>query len=485
MLMLGRARFATAVWMLVICTQSLSFANAAGPVWVKNRGLGCRSCFRPFKALYVLRSFSNCPPICSEPDGTASKPTTRQSFKFDPDERIVLVPVRIGAKEYPFIVDTGCTMSIVDTSFRPYLGRRIDTIEVRDAAGKYITLDSYVAPDAQVGSLPMGEHPVVCFDLTEVRGAVGRDIRGLLGMDFLKDWIIAIDFDVGRVDFLPARTVKQPAWGESIPFTLSDIGAPLIHATLVEGVETSFEVDTGCAGTGDVDEAFLMLLVDWHEARMCGDEKAMTASGMHSSNVARLAHLTVGPFRHDDLRFRGGKGDRLGVGYLSRYRVTIDFPNHQLYLVKGKQYAYRDCGSVSGVWLVFKTHDIEVGDVNEKGPAYAAGVRTKDILVELCGKPVSALTQSEIYRFLGTEGKPVKMAVERGGKRIEMNYTPYEYEEQPSPNGTSAKPSWTQTDSQAGVPAVSRGPCRRFRTRRFTFGRLRCVEEVSGSGCGR
>ena len=31
--------------------------------------------------------------------------------------------------------------------------------------------------------------------------------------------------------------------------------------------------------------------------------------------------------------------------------------------------------------------------------------------------------------FSETEGKPVKMAVERGGKRIEMNYTPYEYEE--------------------------------------------------------
>ena len=304
-------------------------------------------------------------------------------------------------------------------------------------------------------------------------------------MDFLKDWIIAIDFDVGRVDFLPPGTVKQPAWGESIPIVYSNTEIPLIRAALGKDVERYFEVDTGWAGTGNIEEAFLMLLVDRHEARMTGDAKAMTFSGVHSSNVARLAHLTVGPFRHDNLRFSGGKGDCLGVGYLSRYQVTIDFPAHQLYLVKGKQYAYRDRGLRSGVGFLFKTHEIEVRYVDEKGPAYAAGIRTKDILVEICGKPVSALTQSEIYRFLGTEGKPVKMAVERGGKRIEMSYTPYEYEEQPSPNGTPTTPTCTQTDSQAGVPAVSRGPCRRFRTRRFTFGRLRCVEEVSGSGCGR
>jgi hypothetical protein len=392
--------------------------------------------------------------------------------------------VRIGAKEYQFIMDTGSSMTIFDTSLRPYLGEQLDTRELRDPFGQNVAIGMYDSPDAWIGSLPMKKHNVACFDLTKLREAAGRDFRGILGMDFLKDWVITIDFDSGRVDFLPAGTVKQPAWGESIPLHYTDPGTPRINATLGKDIDTSFVIDTGCAGTGGIEEAFLMLLFDWHEARMTGDQKAMTASGIHSSNVARLAHLTVGSFRHDNLRFSGGPGACLGVGYLSRYRVTIDFPNHQLYLVKGKQYAYRDRGSMSGVWLVFKTHDIEVGDVNEKGPAYAAGVRTKDILVELCGKPVSALKPSDIYRVLEAEGKPLKIAVERGGKRIDMCFTPYEYEEQPRPNETSVKPDCAGMESQAGVPAVSRGPCRRFRTRRFTFGRLRCVEEVSGSGRG-
>jgi hypothetical protein len=34
-----------------------------------------------------------------------------------------------------------------------------------------------------------------------------------------------------------------------------------------------------------------------------------------------------------------------------------------------------------------------------------------------------ALKPSEIYRLLGTEGKPLKMMIERGGKRIAMSFT--------------------------------------------------------------
>ena len=72
---------------------------------------------------------------------------------------------------------------------------------------------------------------------------------------------------------------------------------------------------------------------------------------------------------------------------------------------------------------------IEVGAIDEKGPAYTAGVRKKDVLVALRGKPASALKLSEIRRVLGQEGQPVTMSVERGDERIEVRFTPYEFGE--------------------------------------------------------
>ena len=273
--------------MLVVCTQSFLSAKADGP------------------------------------DQAASKRQTRQSFKFDPDDGVVLVPVRIGGKEYQFALDTGCTGTVFDASLRPYLGQAIDTIEGRDAAGKDLTLDLYRAPDAQVGSSPLGKLRVASRDFTETRQAAGCNVRGFLGMDFLKDWIITIDFDEGRLDFLPPGTAKLPAWGEGIPLEYDDSGIPRIRGTVGKNLEPFFTVDTGYDGTGQLEEVFLMLLVDdSHEARMTGDTQSVTFSGLHLSDTARLSLLTIGSFRHENLRFISGHRNCLGLRYFSRYRVT-------------------------------------------------------------------------------------------------------------------------------------------------------------------
>ena len=469
-------RFTTAVWILVVCTQSVLFANAAEPLRAKSRGLVFRSGFRPAQTLCVPR------PACSEPDVTASDPTTRQSFKFDPDGRLIVVPVRIGGKEYPFVLDTGCGVSVFDDSLRPYLGRQIDTLNMWDPFGNGVEVDVYPPPDACVGSLPMRKHNVACRDLTELREAFGFDLRGFIGMEFLKDWITTIDFDKGRIDFLPSGTMKKPEWGESVP-CIYDTKGLRICSKIGKDIEGSFEVDTGNTGTGNLEDMLVLQLVVSHEARLNGDTKCVTASGVHSPVVTRLSHFSVGSFQHDDLRFTTASANVLGLGYLSRYRVTIDFPNGQIYLAKGNQFADRDRGSMCGLGLLFKTHGIEIAYVDEKCPAYAAGVRAKDVLVDVCGTSVSVLKPSEIYRMLTAEGRPVRMAVERGGKRIEVRFTPYEYEEQPGKNGVSTKPDCARKDPQSGIPAVRPCPCRRSRPRRFSSGRLRC--EVSRLGCGR
>lgn len=392
MFMRYQAQFAVVVWMLVVCTQ-------------------------PFFG------FSDSLPESGE---TVSKRASRQSFKFDPDDRQVLVPVQIGGKEYPFVLDTGFTGSVFDASLRPHLGRRIDTKAIRDPFNNEVTLDLYDPPDARVGSLPMGKHPVACHDLSQFREAFGSDIRGVLGMEFLKDWIISIDFVEGRLDFLPPGTAKKPEWGESVPCAYDAKGMLQICATVGKDVETSFEVDTGDAGTGSLEEAFLTLLVDLHEARMIGHKRCLTASGLHSPQVTRLSHLAVGPFQHDNLRFASASRNDLGLGYFSRYRVTIDFPKQRLYLAKGKRFADRDHGNTSGLFLLFKARGIEIESVDGKGPAYAAGVRAKDVIVALGGKPVAAWKSSAIHRALRAESGTVRMTIERGGKRIDMCFTLHE-----------------------------------------------------------
>jgi hypothetical protein len=247
-------------------------------------------------------------------------------------------------------------------------------------------------------------------------------------MEFLKDWIIQIDFDEGRLDVLAPGTERDREWGESVPFVYDTTGEILVLATLDDNVRAPFMVDTGAACTGLLEESLLARLVGSHEARVAGDEKGVGLSGMYASQISLLSHFSVGPFRHENLRFTSGKQNVLGLDYLSRYRLTIDFPNERLYLAKGKHFARPEHGHTCGLHFFFRAGGLEVESVDERSPAHNAGVRAKDVIVQLYGKPVSQWKSSEVDRMLTTEGKTVQMTVERGGKQMEMSLTPKEFD---------------------------------------------------------
>jgi hypothetical protein len=276
--------------------------------------------------------------------------------------------------------------------------------------------DVYSPPNAQVGSLPLTADWVVCHDFTSIREAMGRDVYGIVGMDFLQAWIVAIE------------TQRDPQWGTPIPFCYGRRKNMFILATVAHDVTNSFVVDTGHAGTGNLQETLFSHVAGSRNVDATGAGMALTMSGMKSTKVARLSHLSVGPFRHENLRFQSGRENSLGLGYFSRYRVTIDFPHQRLYLAEGKHFADRDIGDTCGLRYLFRSGHLVVFDVDAKGPAYAAGVQRDDVIVTLSGKPVSEWAPGEIGDVLSTEGKAVQMTVERDGKQIEVSFTPKEYD---------------------------------------------------------
>jgi hypothetical protein len=370
------------------------------------------------------------PTNAAESDATAVKAGVRESFRFDPDDAVVLVPVHVADRDCQFVVDTGTSVNIFDVLLWPHLGPPVGTAQALTPNGNNIGLEMFSPPVARVGSLALNHFFsfVGCHDLTSFREASGLDIRGFLGMDFLKDWIVTIDFDEGRLDFLNPGTTRDPEWGEYIPFMYGSRGSMYILPTVGEDFRAPFCVDTGNLGEGGLEETLFSRLVGLHEVRVSGDVPCLTASGESLSRVGRLSQLSLASFQHQNLRLTSGNQNTVGLGYLRRYRVTIDFPNQRLYLKKGTEYANREPGPMCGITVRFKAGRIDVRSVDEKSPAHAADVRTNDAIVELCGKPVSEWKPSEIRRMLRVEGKTVEMTVERDGKRIPIEFTLKEYE---------------------------------------------------------
>jgi hypothetical protein len=124
-------------------------------------------------------------------------------FRFDPEEGPIIVPVTIKGKSYPFMLDTGCSISLFDESLRPLLGPTLG-----EASGKTPDGPTPIiivgAPAAYVGRqpFPQGGFVAVHGVFRKVREDHGVKVWGALGMDFLARHVVRIDFDRGRVALL-------------------------------------------------------------------------------------------------------------------------------------------------------------------------------------------------------------------------------------------------------------------------------------------
>lgn len=362
--------------------------------------------------------------------GDTASTGVRQSFKFDPDERHILIPVHIGSKEYLFAVDTGATWTVFDSSLRSHLGEQVDRAVRAETGNAEFEAKSFRAPtDVKVGSLPFSDGDIVCENLALLREHTGSPIYGFLGMDFLNDWIVSIDFDEGQLDFVAPGVPLKTTWGDRVECAFRSAGIPWYPATLAKKPTPSFFLlDTGFPDTGALQETVFSELAKSGELRISGQRKVGGIIDEGVMPLGRISRLGFGTFEHKNLLLETCKNKNIiGLGYLRRFRVTIDFPREKLYLAKGKRFSEPDHGPMCGAYFLFKQDKIVVDYVDEKSPAHAAGVRAKDVLLQICGKQPAQLRPSAIRRLLSTEGKTITMTLRRANKDLEVKFTLKEY----------------------------------------------------------
>ena len=185
----------------------------------------------------------------------------------------------------------------------------------------------------------------ITAEVERIGVALGTRIDGCLGYDFLKDFRVAIDYGKqlvrlrqGAFDPVSATPVTR----SEVAFRLAAPTKPLVMIpAFVNGRGPyAFALDTG-ASTSVISPALAEAL-----GMDRGDGAAMTgAGGMLQATIGRVSSLAVGGATATDLAvvvsdFVAHVGQAVGadvdgvVGYnfLRRFRVTIDYPNHLLWL---------------------------------------------------------------------------------------------------------------------------------------------------------
>jgi hypothetical protein len=251
----------------------------------------------------------------------------------------LLVTCRLAdGEKLPMVVDTGCPITSFVKSLEPKLGERLDAVQLLNF-GVAQEVGVYAAPNLYLGKVPlrMNGTNVITFDQQKLADSGWGPYMGFLGMDVLQYYCVQLDFAAGKMRFLDSRHADKVNWGT--PFPLTDIGdGCLAISENLAGVKgLGSVIDTGCDCSG------------WLRPEIMRQWTNQAASG----NIRPPNGILGGEMYHDlDLRQLDAKSlttndthtvfNGIGLHLLSENLVTLDFPNHVMYLKRTSKWALAD-----------------------------------------------------------------------------------------------------------------------------------------------
>jgi hypothetical protein len=237
---------------------------------------------------------------------------------------LLIVTVRLeSGQKLPFIVDTGAGGTLIDKSLESKLGKPAGTT-VLELAGVTCTNNYYAAPKLYLGGAPltMTGPFIIASDLGPISSAIGCRVKGILGMDVWEHYCLQLDFAAGKMRFPGGDQADKQTWGR--PFPIVPLNAedtrPGVAENLFGAQGPLSLIDSGFAGDGWLMPAYFR---QWTNAAV------LPATGEAHSPDARFGGERYPMISLPEKDF---PSDGIGLNFLARHRVTLDFPNHTLYL---------------------------------------------------------------------------------------------------------------------------------------------------------
>lgn len=334
--------------------------------------------------------------------------------------RPMLLPIVLQDREILCVLDTGASCTGFDISLRDLLGPPRGRSILQTAAGQ-VRVQTYGWPDVTLGGRPLTlDTSVACVDLAPIRRTANTEILGVIGMDVLRHCRFLIDFDDGLVRFFDVPPKDEQKLGVKIPIQFRADGIPLVSVSIQGADSEDFVIDTGADSMSLQDETF-DALVDQDLIQLKGSYGTSTVGGNVRSNRGLLDGLTLGPFTHKGICVSRIHENALGLRFLARFRVILDFPEQALYLRKGLNYDKPEPAATSGLMLQWENGAILVSSVRKGGPSEKAGVRAGDVLVKINLQPAATLDPFDVRQMLTSlGGSKVPMTIRRGKREIEI-----------------------------------------------------------------
>jgi len=279
-----------------------------------------------------------------------------------------------------------------------------------------------------VGPVTMRDRPVI---LREFSTNV-PDMDCVMGAALLRSYVIEFDFAGGHVRLHPPSRFSARPHTAKVPLIFRDnpsVPFVQVQVELPDGTKRDIRtvLDTGCTYYAlAIAKPASKWLVERIPSAALPDQ-AQTASGSLQLVAARPPRITIGSVSvsepviallGDGASLSGVDDGLLGLGFLRRFTLWIDFDDHAVYLAPNRHLHDAQLFDASGLDFTRDGESYVVSAVLAGSPAACADILPGDRLIAVDGKPATKTGFVALRDRLSLDGTTCELTLQRGGMRI-------------------------------------------------------------------
>lgn len=377
------------------------------------------------------------------PEASALKPVVTIPFKLV--TRHIVVPVTINnSRPLSFVFDTGDKVGIVDIARAKELGLDLHGQVRIGGAGSDTLLGSYVrgATWKLQGFEDFSQPVALAIPLGRLAARFGHDFDGIIGSDFVKQFVIEVDYQARVLKLHAKDSFVYSGSGESIPIQFNNQGHPLIDGEVTPRggppIKGKFILDLGSSGALALHSPLVkehrLLEANHRTIRAIG---VGGAGGEVLARLGRVAELKIGKFKiagatallsqdkagaFANASFAGNIGQRIA----SKFKLFLDYERRRVILEPASTFPDPFDQAQSGMALTSEGADfsvLRVLDVLEDSPASEAGLLKNDQILKVNDKDAADLGITALGEMFERPAT-FKLTIKRGEKTMQAILIP-------------------------------------------------------------
>ena len=267
------------------------------------------------------------------------------------DNNLILLRVNVnGSKPLKFIFDTGAAISFISSKRAAELGLKSQGQFDANATGGRIQGATIEGVEFRVQGAKVSKLTVASFPLPT---PPGFDFDGIIGCDFIKQFVVEVDYLKRIMNLYNPRTYRYVGRGKSVPLILIGQNTPLVYAKILLAgrvpVKAKLEVDTGGDNAVLVNSPFAKRHKLVEAMQNTTQDKRNGAGGNEQVITGRANAVKLGSFTLKnvpvqlslDTEGAGASEENdglIGGEIFRRFKVTLDYSRKRMILEPNKSF---------------------------------------------------------------------------------------------------------------------------------------------------